>query len=92
MSEGAKKTLTELAAYAARELDGDMRDMLLKYGLSFDVVLKEGKVMQFVEVNPFGGLSGCGACLFNWVRDGKMLYGLKKAEFAVTLASSESRE
>ncbi|KAF2833605.1 hypothetical protein CC86DRAFT_442036 [Ophiobolus disseminans] len=47
---------------------------------------KEFRVF-LVEINPFGAMSGCGACLFNWVSDKKMLYGLEKADFAVTLTS-----
>jgi hypothetical protein len=38
-----------------------------------------------VEINPFGALSGCGACLFNWVLDGKVLYGLEEAQFILTV-------
>jgi hypothetical protein len=41
--------------------------------------------VQLVEINPFGALSGCGACLFNWVMDRKVLYGLEKAQFTVTV-------
>jgi hypothetical protein len=90
VAEGAQRMLTELVAYIATELDASMREAVLKYGFSFDVVLKEGREVELVEINPFGAMSGCGACLFNWVLNGKMLYGLEKAEFAVTLASSES--
>ena len=60
-------------------------DLLLKHGFSFDVALERHGSVQLVEINPFGALSGCGACLFNWVRDGRMLYGLEEAQFAVTL-------
>jgi hypothetical protein len=30
-----------------------------------------------VEVNPFGAMSICGACLFQWVRDGRVVYGFE---------------
>jgi len=86
VSEGAQKTLTALVAYIATEMDASMREMVLRYGFSFDVVLKEGKKVELVEINPFGAMSGCGACLFNWVLDGRVLYGLEKAQFAVTLS------
>ncbi|KAF2256699.1 hypothetical protein BU26DRAFT_414240, partial [Trematosphaeria pertusa] len=66
----------------------------MSYGFSFDVIVKEGGVVQVVEINPFGALSGCGACLFNWARDGRVLYGLDggEVEFAVTLEEAEGRE
>jgi hypothetical protein len=38
-----------------------------------------------VEINPFGAMSGCGACLFNWVIDGRILYGMEERVFAVVL-------
>lgn len=71
--------------YTATELDIGMKELLLRYGFSFDIALKEDGSVHLVEINPFGAMSGCGGCLFNWVLDGKMLYGLEDAEFAVTL-------
>ncbi|KAJ6201724.1 hypothetical protein J3E72DRAFT_182069 [Bipolaris maydis] len=55
------------------------------HGFSFDVALEQDGTVQLVEINPFGALSPCGACLFNWIRDGKVLYGIEEAQFAVTL-------
>jgi hypothetical protein len=46
-------------------LSGQIMGLLLKYGLSFDVALQKDGSVQLVEINPFGALSGCGACLFN---------------------------
>ncbi|EOA92154.1 uncharacterized protein SETTUDRAFT_153128 [Exserohilum turcica Et28A] len=57
-----------------------------KISFTFDVALQQDGSVQLVELNPFGATSGCGPCLFNWVRDGKMLYGLDEAKFAVTVA------
>ncbi|EUC44968.1 hypothetical protein COCMIDRAFT_96930, partial [Bipolaris oryzae ATCC 44560] len=56
-----------------------------RYTLVFDVALEQDGTVQLVEINPFGALSPCGACLFNWIRDGKVLYGIEEAQFAVTL-------
>ncbi|KAH5830456.1 hypothetical protein HBI94_042160 [Parastagonospora nodorum] len=51
----------------------------------FDVVLQDDGSVQLVELNPFGAMSGCGACLFNWIIDARMLYGLEDAGFAIVL-------
>ncbi|KAH6028547.1 hypothetical protein HBI54_229090 [Parastagonospora nodorum] len=59
--------------------------MLLRYGFSFDVVLQDDGSVQLVELNPFGAMSGCGACLFNWIIDARMLYGLEHVGFAIVL-------
>ncbi|KAH5806161.1 hypothetical protein HBI92_096160 [Parastagonospora nodorum] len=56
-----------------------------QYGFSFDVVLQDDGSVQLVELNPFGAMSGCGACLFNWIIDARMLYGLEDAGFAIVL-------
>mgnify|MGYP004501280199 CR=1 FL=1 len=66
---------------------------LFKYGFSFDVALRHNGMVQLVEVNPFGALSGCGACLFSWVEDGRVLYGLEKeVEFVVTLDVGDAKK
>jgi hypothetical protein len=36
-------------------------------------------------------MSGCGACLFHWIRDAKVLYGLDKPEFAVVVEEGEEK-
>jgi hypothetical protein len=82
---GAKTVLMDIVAYMGKALSGNITDLLLKYGFSFDVALQEDGSVQLVEINPFGALSGCGACLFNWVLDGKVLYGLEEAQFTVTV-------
>ncbi|KZV76259.1 hypothetical protein PENSPDRAFT_747943 [Peniophora sp. CONT] len=48
-----------------------------KAGISFDVIVRDGEC-QLIEVNPFGSMSGCGSCLFQWVRDVRLLYGLEE--------------
>lgn len=32
---------------------------------------------RLIKINPFGAVSGCGGCLFNWVIDAKDLYVLE---------------
>ncbi|KAL1797281.1 hypothetical protein ACET3X_003887 [Alternaria dauci] len=82
---GATKTLEDIVTYAKKELSKDTTDLLLKYGFSFDIALKKDGGVQLIEINPFGALSGCGACLFNWVLDGKVMYGLEEPEFTITV-------
>lgn len=41
------------------------------------IVKKDAKEAQLVEINPFGATSGCGSCLFHWLRDAKLLHGLE---------------
>lgn len=53
---------------------------------------KEMEVYGLVEVNPFGGLSGCGACLFSQIGDRRMVYGLEwEGKFIVTLDRVKKR-
>ena len=54
---------------------------LKKTGFVFDVLYAEeknsvstGNIFQLIELNPFGALSGCGSCLFHWIRDREILY------------------
>jgi hypothetical protein len=77
--------LNDIVAYMEKELSSNIAGLLLKYGLSFDVALQEDGSVHLVEITPFGALSGCGACLFNWALDGKVLYGLEEAQFTVTV-------
>jgi hypothetical protein len=58
---------------------------LLTYSFSFDVALQPDGSVQLVEINPFGATSGCGACLFNLLIDGRIMYGLEGEVFAVML-------
>jgi len=85
VAKGARETLTELGEYIATRLDAETSGLLLKYGFSFDILLKGDGGVQLVEINPFGSMSGCGGCLFHCVLDGKALYGLENAVFATTM-------
>ncbi|KAL1597442.1 hypothetical protein SLS59_007472 [Nothophoma quercina] len=79
---GATKVLEDTKAFMREELLEDT----MKHGFSFDVALQKDGSVQLVEINPFGALSGCGACLLNWVKDGRAMYGLDEdLVFAVTL-------
>ncbi|KAF1981662.1 hypothetical protein K402DRAFT_457865 [Aulographum hederae CBS 113979] len=64
----------------------NMTDDLKESGFTFDVAEvdlapgKDGessKEVQLVELNPFGAMSGCGSCLFNWVKDARVIYGME---------------
>jgi hypothetical protein len=81
----ARKVLENIVTYTEKELSKDMMGLLLKYGFSFDVALQSDGSVQLVDINPFGAMSGCGACLFNWVLDGKVMYGLEEPQFTVTV-------
>ncbi len=85
VQHGADNVLLDIVAYAKESLHADMMALLLEYGFSFDVALQSDGSVQLVELNPFGAMSGCGACLFNWVLDGKVLYGLEEAQFLITM-------
>ncbi len=60
--------------------------MRRKEGFIFDVC-EDGKGgVMLIELNGFGAMSGCGSCLYHWIRDAKVLYGLEeKVEFRVAV-------
>jgi len=73
---GARDSM-EKVLETARQV-GTLAD-LGRWGFVMDVVVKlrgTDVEMQFVEINPFGAVSGCGSCLFHWIRDAEQLYGL----------------
>lgn len=58
----------------------------------FDVFDPVDGEVQFVEMNPFGAMSGCGSALFHWIKDAMLLYGFEGAreiEFRVTIDNGE---
>ncbi|KAJ9138324.1 hypothetical protein NKR19_g7883 [Coniochaeta hoffmannii] len=61
-------------------------ELLVEQGVSFDVFFDEDSgTCQLVELNVFGVTSGCGSCLFQWVKDRDQLYGSgHNIEFRVT--------
>ncbi|KAH7419380.1 hypothetical protein BKA64DRAFT_650670 [Cadophora sp. MPI-SDFR-AT-0126] len=55
---------------------GAMDELLLEQGFSFDVMFdEETQSCALIELNSFGARSGCGSCLFHWLRDMDVLYG-----------------
>jgi len=64
--------------------DSKMDRLLLKQGFSFDIMYQEetGKCC-LIELNGFGVRSGCGGCLFHWVRDMDTMYSTEKVEFRI---------
>jgi len=60
--------------------NGDMDLLLLEQGFSFDVMWKEDEQRcALIELNGFGARSGCGACLFHWIKDMDVMYGRRAA-------------
>jgi hypothetical protein len=60
--------------------------MRRKEGFTFDVC-EDGKGgVMLIELNDFGAMSGCGSCLYHWIRDARVLYGLEeKVEFRIAV-------
>lgn len=59
-----------------------MTESLRQRGFSFDMLEEGGEAgkIRLIELNPFGAMSGCGSCLFHWVRDARVLYGLENGD------------
>lgn len=56
---------------------------LRRTGFTFGVLVLTEEV-KLLELNPFGAMSGWGSCLFQWVEDAQVLYGLdEKVEVRV---------
>ena len=67
-------------------------ERMVEEGFTFDVFDTREEV-QLVEVNPFGAMSGCGSCLFHWIRDAEVLYGRRKeVEFRVAVEEGDEGE
>ena len=62
-----------------------MSSILRRDGFTFDVLETfdgdGSQGVQLVELNEFGAMSGCGSCLFEWIRDAEALYGVHKAGY-----------
>lgn len=81
MFEGAKALHRHIMAHEA------MTEDLRRRGFVFDIVedSDDGHSIRLIELNDFGAMTGCGSCLFHWLRDAKSLYGLlNDIEFRVT--------
>ena len=59
--------------------------LLASRGFTFDVVEDpSNQSVRLIELNDFGAQSGCGSCLYHWVRNARLLYGFKDdVEFRV---------
>lgn len=63
-----------------RILDCDgMTEEIRQRGFVFDVAedADDRASLRLIELNSFGAMTGCGACLFHWIRDAEVLYGFK---------------
>jgi hypothetical protein len=64
-----------------KEREDELDQLMLKQGFTFDVMWdEEEERCQLIELNSFGARSGCGSCLFHWLRDWDVLYGKKWAQ------------
>jgi hypothetical protein len=75
--KGAEALMGEIRTFLRDETSPEIQELLVEYGFVFDVSLRRGGEVVLVEVNPFGAMSVCGACLFQWVEDGRVVYGLE---------------
>jgi hypothetical protein len=65
------KEILNIVKERADELDV----LMLRQGFTFDVLWDvEKESCQLIELNSFGTRSGCGSCLFHWLRDEDILY------------------
>ncbi|KAM5439817.1 hypothetical protein MferCBS31731_004227 [Microsporum ferrugineum] len=64
-------------------------ETMKREGFTFDVMSMSEEQTQLVEINPFGAMSGCGSCLFHWLKDASTLYGLS-GKVQVKMALSDS--
>ncbi|KAH8879545.1 hypothetical protein GQ53DRAFT_738482 [Thozetella sp. PMI_491] len=73
------------------DANGDRAEhrLLREQGFSFDLFFdEEAQKVELVELNSFGIRSPCGSCLFQWLRDRKVLYDeeeTRTVEFRVSL-------
>ncbi|KAL8706520.1 MAG: hypothetical protein Q9201_000452 [Fulgogasparrea decipioides] len=52
-----------------------MTPAIRERGFSFDVVEDpETQRVRLIELNDFGAQSGCGSCLYHWIKDARLLY------------------
>ncbi|KAJ9296537.1 hypothetical protein DTO271G3_5235 [Paecilomyces variotii] len=69
---------SQILEHAERTVEAETRKKMQDEGFTFDILRATSGDIQLVEINPFGAMSGCGSCLFQWIRDAKLLYGLKE--------------
>ena len=65
-----------------------MTEDFKKRGFVFDIIEdpEDGNSVGLIELNDLGAMTGCGSCLFHWLRDARSLYGLlEDVEFRVAV-------
>ena len=56
-----------------------MTNVLKNRGFVFDVYEDPStQEARLIELNDFGAMSGCGACLFHWIQDAHVMYGVSE--------------
>ena len=56
-----------------------MTEVLRNRGFVFDVYEDpSNQDVRLIELNSFGAISGCGACLFHWIQDARVMYGVSE--------------
>ncbi|RFU33716.1 hypothetical protein B7463_g2606, partial [Scytalidium lignicola] len=73
--KGIELIREEILEEAKTGKGGELDALVPKQGFTFDVIYDEltGKT-SLIELNSFGARSGCGSCLFHWIRDRNVLY------------------
>lgn len=60
----------------SHKLPDELAKLLRSQGFTFDVMFEEKtSKCVLIELNSFGTRSGCGSCLFHWLKDEDALYG-----------------
>ena len=64
-----------------------MTEVLRNRGFVFDMYEDPStQGVRLIELNDFGAMSGCGACIFHWIEDARVLYGVSEGiEVRVTV-------
>ena len=55
-----------------------MKAKLKEQGFVFDIFENsEKQEVELLELNDFGAMKHCGSCLFHWIKDARLLYGME---------------
>ena len=56
-----------------------MTEEVKERGFVFDVFDNPTSAkLELIELNDSGARTGCGSCLFHWIRDARLLYGMQE--------------
>ncbi|CAG9987372.1 unnamed protein product [Clonostachys byssicola] len=68
------------------DIKTEMDALMLKQGFTFDVYYDEdSRKVMLIDLGVFGANGSCGSCLFEWVHDFGLLYGMRQSvEFRAT--------